>query len=54
MDIRYSFESKRKGDEPFLVSNYKKTSNLLKWTPKNSNIKKIISDEIKWRKINLN
>lgn len=54
MDIRYSFESKRKGDEPFLVSNFKKTSNILNWTPKNSNIKKIISDEIKWKKINLN
>ena len=54
MDIKYSFESKRKGDEPFLVSNFKKTSNLLNWIPKNSNIKKIISDEIKWKKINLN
>lgn len=50
-DIKYKIYKKRKGDSPKLVSDFKKANKILSWYPKNSQLKKIISDEIKWKKL---
>lgn len=42
----------RLGDNARLVCDYRKAFKFLKWKPKKSNLKKIISDEIIWQKIN--
>ena len=33
-----------------LIVTYKKAKKILKWTPKFSNLKKIVKDEIWWQK----
>jgi UDP-glucose 4-epimerase len=48
--IKIKYLKKRKGDQPFLVCNINKVKKILKWSPKNSSIKKILSDEIVWTK----
>jgi UDP-glucose 4-epimerase len=47
-----SIKEKRSGDVPHLVSSFVKAKRKLKWYPKNSNLKKIIKDEIDWQKNN--
>ena len=47
-NINLKFVDKRKGDIPQLICNSDKAKKLLAWQPKNSKIKKIIIDEIKW------
>ena len=47
-NINLKFVNKRKGDIPQLICNSDKAKKLLAWQPKNSKIKKIIIDEIKW------
>ena len=42
------FKKKRKGDTDILICDNTRAYKLLKWKPKNSNIKKIIVDEIRW------
>ena len=42
------FKKKRKGDTDILMCDNSKAYKFLKWKPKNSNINKIISDEIRW------
>ena len=42
--------SKRKGDVPSLVCKNLRAKNKLKWVPINSNLKKIIKDEINWQR----
>jgi UDP-glucose 4-epimerase len=46
---KISFVKKRVGDVPTLVCSYKKANLIIKWRPKNSNLKKIIKDEILWQ-----
>ena len=47
------YVKKRKGDVSKLVCNSNKVKKVLGWNAKNSNIKKIVNDEIKWiNKIN--
>ena len=41
---------KRFGDQPIVVCNYKKAKKFLNWSPKNSNLKKIIISSYKWEK----
>ena len=48
--IPINFLQKRKGDQPVLVCNIEKAKKFLDWEPRNSSIKKILSDEIKWSK----
>lgn len=52
--LNYSFIDKRKGDTPRLFCNTNKAKKLIKWTTKNSNIKKILLDEIVWNKFLIN
>ena len=52
--VKFTYRKKRKGDSPFLVSDFKKSKKILRWKPINSNLNKIIKDEILWQKINLN
>ena len=47
-EIPYQFKKKRKGDTDTLVCDNTRAYKLLKWRPKNSNINKIIVDEIRW------
>jgi len=42
------FKKKRRGDIDQLVCNSKKAYRILKWESMNSNLSKIIKDEIKW------
>lgn len=41
---------KRLGDQSIVVCNYKKAKKYLNWSPKNSNLKKIIMSSYKWEK----
>ena len=51
--INIKYVNKRKGDMPQLVCNSDKAKKILSWTATNSNLKKIIHNEINWmRKIN--
>lgn len=43
-------KKRRTGDLPTLTCNIQKSKKKLKWYPKNSTLKKIIIDEIKWQK----
>jgi len=52
--IKFKYYKRRKGDSPFLVSNFNKSKKVLRWKPINSNLNKIIKDEILWQKISLN
>jgi len=47
------FAKRRVGDVAKLVCSYNKANILLKWKPRNSNLTKIIQDEIGWQKKNL-
>ena len=42
------YKKKRKGDTDTLICDNTRAYKLIKWKPKNSNIKKIIVDEIRW------
>ena len=44
----YTIADRRKGDVDLLVCSNSKAKKLLNWQPKNSDIKKIIKDEILW------
>ena len=46
--LLFKFSPRRKGDQPKLVCDIKKSKRILKWVPKNSSLTKIIKDEIKW------
>ena len=56
--INLEYVNRRKGDVSRLVCNSNKIKKKLNWSAKNSNIKKIINDEIKWvkklKRMNLN
>ena len=41
---------KRSGDQSIVVCDYKKAKKHLNWSPKNSNLKKIISSSYEWEK----
>ena len=49
---KIEFTKKRIGDVSRLVCTYNKAKLLLKWNPCNSNLRKIIQDEIMWQKKN--
>ena len=49
--IRFIVAKKRKGDNNILICNNKMAFKILKWKPINSNISKIINDEIRWYKL---
>lgn len=51
---KIEFIKKRVGDVSKLVCSYNKAKLLLKWKPRNSNLTKIIQDEIIWQKKNNN
>ena len=52
-NVRIQFKKRRPGDIAEVYSNTNKFNKLLKWKPRNNNIKKIISSAINWeRKIN--
>ncbi len=46
--LLYKISKRRKGDKAILICNNNLAFKILKWKPLNSNIKKIIQDEIKW------
>ena len=48
--LKFTITKKRKGDNDILVCNNKMAFKILKWKPINSNISKIIKDEIRWYK----
>ena len=48
-NIKYIFIGKRYGDKAKLVCSIKKAKNILSWHPKQSNLKNIFYDEIKWQ-----
>ena len=51
LEIKPLIKIKRRiGDLPILTCNIQKSKKKLKWYPKNSTLKKIIIDEIKWQK----
>jgi UDP-glucose 4-epimerase len=56
-NIKYIFIKKRFGDKSRLVCSIKKAKETLSWKPRQSNLKKIFIDEIKWqtylKKINI-
>lgn len=45
------FIKRRRGDVDRLVCNYNQAYKILGWTPRKSNIKNIIKDEINWQKL---
>lgn len=51
---KFKIKNKRRGDTSYLVSDFRKARKILNWHPKYSTLDKIISDEFKWKKINLN
>ncbi len=55
--IKYTFTKNRFGDKSKLVCSIKKAKEILLWQPRQSNLKKIFNDEIKWqdylKKINI-
>lgn len=48
--INYKFKGKRKGDHPRLFCKIDKAKKIINWNSKNSNLKRIILDEIFWNK----
>ena len=48
--INIKYVNRRKGDIPVLVCNSDKAKKLLSWIAKNSNLRKIVHDEINWVK----
>ena len=48
--LMYEVKKKRTGDNDILVCDNKKAKKILNWKPKNSNLSKIIKDEINWYK----
>ena len=46
--LLYKISKRRKGDKAILICNNNLAFKILKWKPLNSNIKKIIRDEIRW------
>ncbi len=53
-DIKYTMVERRSGDPASLVALADKAKNILKWTPKNSDLRKIIKDAWSWHKSNPN
>jgi UDP-glucose 4-epimerase len=51
-NYKYKFVQRRIGDIAKLVCSYEKAKSIINWKPHNSNLEKIIKDEIKWQKIN--
>ena len=49
-NIKFKFIKKRKGDHPRLLCNTDKAKKIIGWDSKNSNLRKIILDEIFWNK----
>ena len=47
-DINLEYVNRRKGDVSKLICNSDNVKKILNWDAKNSNIKKIVDDEIKW------
>ena len=47
-NIKFRFVKKRKGDQPRLFCNTNKAKKIIDWNSKNSNLRKIILDEIFW------
>ena len=53
LNFNYSYVKKRQGDISYMVADVNKLNKILKYKPKNSNIKNMIFSEIKWKnKIN--
>ena len=50
LNISYKIANNRKGDIDRLICSSKRAKKLLNWYPVNSNVKKIINDEILWVK----
>ena len=48
--LNYTYSNKRQGDISYMVANIKKLNKIIKWRPKNSNLKKMIYSELKWTK----
>ena len=48
--INIKYVNRRKGDISVLVCNSDKAKKLLSWIAKNSNLRKIVHDEINWVK----
>lgn len=49
-EVKFNYAPRRKGDKNRLVCNIDSAEKNLKWRPQNSNLRKIIFDEIKWIK----
>lgn len=49
-NFRYEYTAKRKGDVDTLACSIYKAKNILRWSPKFSNLKNILFDEIYWQK----
>jgi UDP-glucose 4-epimerase len=47
---KISIVKNRVGDVPALICSYKRANLIIKWKPKNSNLEKIIKDEIHWQR----
>ena len=52
LNIKISYEKKKKGEPDILLSSIKKAKKILKWYPRN-NINKILKDSFAWEKINV-
>ena len=48
--LNYKYSNKRQGDISYMVANIKKLNKIIKWKPRNSNLKKMIYSELKWKK----
>lgn len=48
-NIKYIFIKKRFGDKSKLVCSVKKAKKIFSWRPRQSNLEKILKDEIKWQ-----
>jgi len=47
--FKYTYTNKRPGDISYMVANTKKLNKILNWKPKNSNLKKMIFSELRWK-----
>ena len=48
--LKYTYSNKRQGDISYMVANINKLNKIIKWRPRNSNLKKMIYSELKWKK----
>ncbi len=49
-NFSYTFDKKRSGDISYMVADVKKLNKIINWRPKHSNLKKMISSELRWKK----